>query len=241
MNLAVFDLDGTLTEHFDEDEECFVQAFIDAFDIGEVNRHWLDYEHHTDLCVVGEVFRTKYGRLPTALDFSRYINCYVARLKGAFQRRAEVVREVEGARSLIEMFMQGTLWRTAIATGGWERSARLKLLAAGFSVDAIPSAFAEDGPSRERIVQTAIDRARSQYGEEVFDKIVLVGDGEWDAKAARRLGLPLIGVADGSQRDVLVRAGARHVFSDFRERAAVVACFDDAHSRANKPNTGGLA
>jgi len=40
MNLAIFDIDGTLTETNAVDEICFVQAFADAHAITEINTNW---------------------------------------------------------------------------------------------------------------------------------------------------------------------------------------------------------
>ena len=42
MNLAIFDIDGTLTESVAVDEVCFVQAFRDVLGIGSINTNWLD-------------------------------------------------------------------------------------------------------------------------------------------------------------------------------------------------------
>jgi hypothetical protein len=41
MNLAIFDIDGTLTESVAVDEVCFVQAFRDVLGIERINTNWL--------------------------------------------------------------------------------------------------------------------------------------------------------------------------------------------------------
>jgi beta-phosphoglucomutase-like phosphatase (HAD superfamily) len=48
MNLAIFDIDGTLTESVAVDEACFVQAFRDVFGIKWINTNWLEYNFQTD-------------------------------------------------------------------------------------------------------------------------------------------------------------------------------------------------
>jgi hypothetical protein len=80
MKLVVFDLDGTLTDQVDADEQCFVRAFADAFGIDELDRHWMGYKHVTDSWVLGEVFRTKYGRTSKPAEILRYVERYVALL-----------------------------------------------------------------------------------------------------------------------------------------------------------------
>jgi len=48
MNLAVFDLDGTLTTTFAVDVQCFVQAFRIALNIERLNTNWTEYHDVTD-------------------------------------------------------------------------------------------------------------------------------------------------------------------------------------------------
>jgi len=62
----------------------------------------------------------------------------------------------------------------------------------------------ENGPSREAIVRAAIDKAKGQYGEPQFEKIVSVGDAVWDVWTAELLELPFVGIAD-EQRAGLLR------------------------------------
>ena len=58
MNLAIFDIDGTLTESVAVDELCFVQAFRDVLDIGSINTNWLDYHFQTDSGLTLEICRS---------------------------------------------------------------------------------------------------------------------------------------------------------------------------------------
>ena len=87
----------------------------------------------------------------------------------------------------------------AIATGGWERSARFKIETAELGAGHFPAAFAEDGPARHTIITTAISRASSYYQESTFERIVLVGEALWDVQAAKGLGLPLVAVGHGER------------------------------------------
>jgi phosphoglycolate phosphatase-like HAD superfamily hydrolase len=82
-----------------------------------------------------------------------------------------------------------------------------------------PAAFAEDGPSREAIVQTAIDRASTWYQCGEFERIVSVGDAVWDIKTARQLNLPFLGVADEPRATLLRDSGARHVVEHYLDPA----------------------
>ena len=53
MKLLVCDLDGTLARSVAVDEECFIKAFADVFDIRDLNTTWMEYEHVTARFVRG--------------------------------------------------------------------------------------------------------------------------------------------------------------------------------------------
>ncbi|HEX9500363.1 MAG TPA: HAD family hydrolase [Thermoanaerobaculia bacterium] len=169
MNLAIFDIDGTLIDSKAVDNECFLASLgisADAID-------WSDYPHHTDRGLTQEFLRRRWSRDPAEENMVRH--------------RAE---EIRGARAFID-FLRAREWEIALATGAWSESALLKLNAAGFP-PTLPLACCDAWPSREEIVLGAI--AGRQY-----DRIVVFGDGWWDVRAARNLKLPFIGVGGAAE------------------------------------------
>jgi phosphoglycolate phosphatase-like HAD superfamily hydrolase len=116
----------------------------------------------------------------------------------------------------------------ALATGCWRVSAELKLKAAGIQTEHLPAAFAEDGLSREAILQTAVSRARLLYEQNGFEKIVSVGDAQWDVQAARALGIPFVGVGNGDRERRLRRAGATHVLEGYSDYGHIIGCLKEA-------------
>lgn len=115
-------------------------------------------------------------------------------------------------------------WRVAIASGGWRISATLKLKAAGIEVDDFPAAFADDGLSREEILQAAVLKAQMLYQQSHFARIVSVGDGLWDVRTARNLRFPFLGIGSGEGEKKLRRAGATHVIKDFADYSQLIHC-----------------
>ena len=71
MNLAIFDIDGTLTETNAVDEICFVQAFADAHAITEINTNWTEYEYVTDSGIMFQIFDERFGRPPDEDELMR--------------------------------------------------------------------------------------------------------------------------------------------------------------------------
>jgi phosphoglycolate phosphatase-like HAD superfamily hydrolase len=114
----------------------------------------------------------------------------------------------------------------ALATGGWRLSAQLKLAAAGLDCRGVPLASADDGLTREEIVEQAC--ARAGFSISAATRIVSVGDGVWDVRTARSLGLRFLGVGEGTHAEALYRAGAGSVLPDLADVGAVRAALDAA-------------
>jgi phosphoglycolate phosphatase-like HAD superfamily hydrolase len=77
-------------------------------------------------------------------------------------------------------------------------------------------------------VRAAIDRAKTQYGESGFERIVSVGDAMWDVQTAWRLALPFVGVASGERAAMLRNNGARTTIEDFVNYQHCMECFERA-------------
>ncbi|MEM7052145.1 MAG: HAD family hydrolase [Acidobacteriota bacterium] len=203
--LAVFDLDGTLTDTNEVDGSCFAAAFQQLF--GQpLDEDWGRYPHTTDAAILD----TALARLPAGADdgegVERHRDRFVELLAAA---PAECFRAIRGARDfLLRLRREG--WALAIATGGWGRSARLKLERAGLADLELPLASADDGVARREIVEAA----RRRCGHP--PATVLFGDGPWDVSTAGELELPVIAIASGQRARRLLAAGATAAFADYR-------------------------
>jgi phosphoglycolate phosphatase-like HAD superfamily hydrolase len=96
----------------------------------------------------------------------------------------------------------------AVATGDWHATASFKLAAAGIDVSRFPMATSSDSARRSEIIRLAAQRA----GRPLSD-VVYVGDGIWDVKACRDLGVCFVGT--GSRLPALRDAGAQHMIEIF--------------------------
>src|SRR6266542_3133577 len=123
---------------------------------------------------------------------------------------------IAGADRLLSRLAQGGSHRVSLATGGWRDSARLKMTSAGMCFDDHPAASADDALYRESIMRLSRQRAAERYGES-FACTVYVGDGVWDARACRSVGIPFIGIGMGSRATRLSAEGAVCVFPDFSD------------------------
>jgi phosphoglycolate phosphatase-like HAD superfamily hydrolase len=214
-NLAIFDIDGTLTKTTQVDDQCFVQSFVDELGITNLDTNWSRYPSVCDSGITQHIFRAHLCRMPSAREIARLQCRFVALLEQAYKREPHLFIEVPGAGTAVQNLRQHPDWAVAIATGGWQASALFKLNKAGIVVDGLPAAFADHGVTREVILAAAMVVARHTYQQQHFSRIVYIGDGVWDVRTARQLQLDFLGVASGEREAALRAEGARAIIQDF--------------------------
>ena len=228
MNLAIFDIDGTLTETDHVDDICFLQALADAHGMTEVNNDWAAYPHTTDSAILSYVFQERLNRPPEQSELEKFKSCFVSLLEDYRGKDSSLFAEIAGAASMLRRLNQEPDWRVAIASGGWRISATLKLRVAGIDVNEFPASFADDGISREEILNSAVLKSQQRYQQSRFDRVVSVGDGIWDVRTARNLNFAFLGIDSGGAREKLERAGATHVLKDFADYDELISCLTEA-------------
>ena len=228
MKLAIFDIDGTLTNTNSVDNECFVKALAEAHAITKINTDWATYPHTTDSGITLHIFQEEFGRNPEEAELDKFKSCFVNMLSEQYHSNSTSFAELPGASIALSRLKQESDWALAIATGCWRESALLKLRAAKIDIDGIPAAYAEDGLSREEILEAAVSQSLEQHRLSSFEKIVSIGDGLWDVRAARRLDFAFLGVGGGKTAARLHQAGARHVIADFADYGQLVSFLNEA-------------
>jgi|ERR1700736_639069 phosphoglycolate phosphatase-like HAD superfamily hydrolase len=213
MRLVIFDIDGTLTQTMKADEECFVRSLAEVCGFRDVDTDWSRYKHATDFGVFREIHETRTGRLPSPSEISRFRQHFVDLLARVSSEAAFAA--VTGAPLLLSRLADSEEHRVALATGAWRGSARLKMASAGLCYDDYPAASSDDAFDRESIIRLSMQRAAERYGR--LGSTVYVGDGVWDARACRSVGIPFIGIATNGRAARLSAEGAVCVFPDFSD------------------------
>src|SRR5206468_11756003 len=120
MNLAIFDIDGTIVDSNAVDNQCFLETFAREFGIDAAGTDWSGYSHHTDRGLAHEFLRRAWSRDPEEVDIVRHQSAFMRLLR----ERANVLHEIAGAKRFVELLRRSG--RTvALAMGAWSESATL--------------------------------------------------------------------------------------------------------------------
>ena len=217
MKLAIFDIDGTLTETNKIDSECFIKAFYDSHRITDFETDWTKYQHVTDSGIVTEIFEKKLKYALSKKDFITFKKCFIENLEESADKNANSFAEIANAKVMLEELKLEQDWAIALATGCFYDSAEFKLKTAKINIGYLPMATADDAVSREEILQIAIKKSLDFYKQKEFVKIVSVGDGVWDVRTAKNLNIDFIGIASGQRADKLRQEGAKLIVENFKD------------------------
>lgn len=180
-HLVIFDIDDTLLHSMDADDRLYRKAIVDTVGPVRFRESLADYDHVSDMGILLQVLDDN-GMDP--------LDSVIARIRGSFLDALQAFvdtngpfREVDGARSVIRRLRSSDRHAIALATGCWRASAELKLSTAGFDVDGVPLASADDATERVSIMRTALAHLASEPAS-----ITYYGDGIWDQRACAELG-----------------------------------------------------
>jgi phosphoglycolate phosphatase-like HAD superfamily hydrolase len=233
--LAIFDLDGTLTDTNAVDEECYLEAM--STELGcALNPDWTTYQHCTDAGIAHEALSNFFGRPASSAEIDRLRGRFFALLEARLTADPSRFSVIPGASALLSRLREEG-WHLCIATGGWSVSAEIKRRAAGLP-QAVPIFSSDLHHTREGILEIAIDQMKESNGVPSYDRIVSLGDGVWDVSAAAALRLPFVGIGRGARADRLRAAGARVVLGDFADLTEAMEAIENAGPPAKTGRSG---
>ncbi len=235
---VVFDVDGTLTATTGVDDACLVGAWREVFELGKkvvIETDWSKYAHSTDEGLTLEVCQHALARRPTREEVDRVKGVFFDMLLDRIGAEPERCVALRGVAELLDA-LRARGWRVGIASGAWEESARIKLASAGLGkvTEGLPGTFShargvggEEQPVvREEIVSaTLVKLGRWAGGKNA--PAVYVGDGVWDAKAARNLRIGFVGVRVDGQEERLRELGAERIVRDYADVRGVMRMLEE--------------
>ena len=186
---AIFDIDGTLVESSGFEDDLYIAAVRDV--LGEVciRRAWNTYRHVTDSGILRQIMEENRIR---GEDRIREVRFRFGDKASQYLRNGGKCNPIVGAIGLIDELRAAPGFAVGFATGGWGHTARMKLEHAGFNLEHAVLASSDDGLERTAIMRKCLDILEAKGKS--FQRIVYVGDAEWDVRATGELGWHFIGV-----------------------------------------------
>lgn len=234
MHLVVFDIDGTLTNTNREDGRCYWRAICGLLGISGEQPEWSGFPHVTDVGIASELCKRHLRRRLTSADVEALGRRLTTLLKVALVDKDPSAYQIPGSSEILTFLIESSDFAVAMATGGLRASAELKLRRANLLKPFIPIATSNDAVSRQEIIRIAARRAAEKHATQ-FARFTYVGDGVWDAKAARDLGWRFIGIGSGEQADRLRQAGAELVMPDYRRAEEFLGLLADPGGGPDEP------
>ena len=220
MKFVIFDIDGTLTNTKQVDDKCFMEAFEQTFKIEIWNQKWENLKNVTDWGITEEIVQREWGRRPKNDEYELMISNFISNLEAEMVNDKLQFNEVAGARDLFIELKGHKEFNLGIATGAWEKSAKLKLETIGIDVDGICFSNSNYYKSREAITKDVVNQLTTKT-QKLPDQIIYFGDGEWDYKTCQLLGMEFLGIdieGDGKLR----KLGAKTVYRDYTNRDQIL-------------------
>ena len=211
MHLILFDIDGTLVDSDEFDSELYVQAVREVLGM-EIEDDWSAYRNVTDGGILDEIIDNA-GLESDRRRFQSEVKAVFAELVSQYLNEREGrLPQIDGAGAFLAELESLPEVSMALATGGWEETARMKLRAAGLDRYPLPLASGSDAFTRAEIMQIAEKRA---LGGRKANRRTYFGDGIWDKRASGELGYDFIAIGDKVQHQAQ--------YPNFRRSAAILA------------------
>ena len=187
MLQVIFDIDGTLVESYDFDEQCFIDS-IKAVTGLKVSNDWQNYPHLTDTGIL-KTFIARQAPSYSLQDLEPLVkSVFIDKIDHYLNSNS--VNQVAGAVEFLKYLSARDDVKLGIATGGWGETARAKLLSAGFDLEGIALRSSNDHYSRTEIMRLVA----ADIELNLKASISYFGDAVWDLKACQELGFNFIAV-----------------------------------------------
>jgi FMN phosphatase YigB (HAD superfamily) len=187
MHAAIFDIDGTLLDSFGIDNSMYAAAVRAALGAVVIRDAWEKYARVTDTGVLADICSDSALVYDDSVS-TAVMNVYLGFLRSHMEAKGPY-QEIPGALQYLNTLRTRPDVRVAYATGGWRATAEHKLKSAGFPLEGIPLASADDYQDRTQIMLYALGQLDGP-----FNSVTYFGDGPWDRAAAAQLGWEFIAV-----------------------------------------------
>lgn len=191
--LYIFDIDGTLTDSITTYLKVISEVF---YNIGfkDIDTDFNNYLHHTDLYALEYNYERNFKKkAPEKLRYE------VDQLFADALLKEAPVKEIPGASKTLSCLRERDI-AFAYGTGAFPKPTVVKMKQARLPLIEAVLATSICSVTREGFVLQAIEKAKKYYNCTSFNKVIAVGDGVWDLKAAQNVGIDFIGVGQKNKK-----------------------------------------
>jgi phosphoglycolate phosphatase-like HAD superfamily hydrolase len=191
--VVIFDIDGTLLDSVGFHHAALLATFA-SLGVGLGSRSLSEFPHYTDSAIFSQLVEESRGAVATAGELERLderLDCAYARL-----RFTSAVSPIAGAGALLRALTADPRFEISFATGAMRRASLQKLELLDVDPEGALITTASEFQTRERIVTEAVRLAAARRGRRV--RVVSIGDGVWDQRAAEHLAIPFLAVESGT-------------------------------------------
>jgi len=192
MNLVLFDLDGTLVDSGAFEGELYVHAVRSVLGIA-IDTDWSRYRHETDSGILDEVLDRLKSHADRSLAHAAVRQAFTDLVADYVAAHDGLLSEIPGASDFVKGLMKHPRVRVAVATGGWQETAFIKIQAIGLDPRHLPIASSSDAMNKVDIMRIAERRA---LPEGAATRRTYFGDSHYDRTVSRQLGYDFISIGD---------------------------------------------
>lgn len=220
MKFVIFDIDGTLINTKQVEDKSFIKAFYQTFQIDIKNQKWENLKNVTDWGITEEIIENHLNRKPSPEEYHSMKNNFLSILEENYNLDFKLFSEIPEATNFFHDLKRMNKLAVGIATGGWEKTAKMKLGKIGIDLNDICISTSDDHITREAITTEVITQLKTKHQVNP-EKIIYFGDGEWDFKTCKNLGISFIGI-DVENNGKLKKLGTKLVFPNYLNKTQIL-------------------
>ncbi|MEZ8798537.1 haloacid dehalogenase [Vibrio cyclitrophicus 1F175] len=186
---VMLDIDGTLLQSYEMDEQCFVDAVRETTGL-EISTDWGSYPFVTDRGILKTFIEQQDLKYSLAELESIVKPIFIRNVQQSV--KTSPAQEVSGAKKFVSYLLDSDEYIVSIATGGWGETAKIKLDSAGFETEKLAIMSSNDHYSRIKIMELA----KSIINQIDNYPVTYFGDAEWDLEACKELAINVVIVGD---------------------------------------------
>ncbi|MBL4709194.1 MAG: HAD hydrolase-like protein [Flavobacteriales bacterium] len=204
--LLVFDIDDTLTKTASLHIDAFIEG-LKFLGVCDMDTNFGEYLHHTDSYISRVIYEKDRKQEFTQEKKNIFEDFLYSKVK------QQSFAEINGASELLQQLQQKEDIAIAYATGSLLKPAILKLELINANYHPSQLVASNEIEDREGIVSRAIEQSKKMHQVESFDRIISIGDGLWDLKTAKKLGVDFIGIGEKNEASMEAN-GMQYHFND---------------------------